>query len=102
MTPASDTPRGQVRDRVEPGSEPGQLDSRRVPGEGLGQYVAALRVLGPHPAQVPVVPAGLQQDGERELVEPGAAAVAVVLARRYRGDQVRRAEHPAQAHGRRE
>ena len=52
-----------------------------MPGKGVDEHGAAAGVDRPHPAQVAVVPAGLEQGGQRELIQGGRAAVADLLLR---------------------
>jgi hypothetical protein len=66
----------QRRDSVESGREPGELDPGGVSGERAGQCGAAGGVDSSHPPQVAVVPAGLEQGGQGDLVERAGAAVA--------------------------
>ena len=66
----------QWRDSVKSGREPGEPHSRGVSGERLGQCGAAGGVIGPHPAQVAVVPPGCEQGGQGKLVKRAGAAVA--------------------------
>jgi hypothetical protein len=68
-----------VGDGVEPGRQSVQFDLRGVLGEGIHQPRPPTGVAGAHAAKVPVVAAGLDQGGERELVEPGGAAVVEIL-----------------------
>src|SRR5205085_2102528 len=72
----------------------GQAVPGRVPGERVHQGLAAGAVDDPHAAQVPVVAAGLDERGERELVQAGGAAVGEPLLRGDRAGERGRAEHP--------
>ena len=85
----------QVGHGVEPGGQAGEPHRGGVPGERVDQRGAAAGVAGPHPAQVAVEAAGLHQQGERELVEAGGAAVGEVLLLGQRLGERGRGEHPA-------
>ena len=64
---------------MEAGGEAG--DRSRARGwRGRREGLRAGRVLGPGAAQVPVVAAGFDQKGQRQLVQAGAATVGDVLA----------------------
>jgi hypothetical protein len=60
---------------------------------------AAGSVYRPHPPLVPVESAGLQQVGQRDLVEGGRSSVAVELLPADPPGQGGRGEYPAQPHG---
>jgi EmrB/QacA subfamily drug resistance transporter len=59
----------QVRDRVESRGQAGQPDARGMPGERGDEHAAAAGIDRPHPAQMTVVTAGLEQGGQHQLVE---------------------------------
>jgi len=92
----------QLRDRVEPGREPGQPDTGRVPGERRHQGRPAGGVDGAHPPQVPVVAARGQQRRQRHLVKGARSAIAHLLLGRDRVGQAGRGEHPAEPDRRRQ
>ena len=81
----------QVRNAVEAGIEAAQRDLGSMNGEGADEHVASRRVDRSHAAQMPVKATGLDQPGERELLEHGRAAVAEQLVLGY-GLEQRRAD----------
>jgi hypothetical protein len=67
---------GKLEDRVQAGRDPGKADLRGVPGERGDEPVAAAPVVEPCATDVPVVGAGADELGQRELLQATPEEVA--------------------------
>ena len=92
--------RRQPGEDVQPRRRADRPDLRQVLPQRPQEDVAATAVDRPHPAEMEVELAALEEVGEGELLEAGRAPIEVLLRHRDRLDEPRRDDHPAESQAR--